>query len=87
MKKDLNFWLGVLAFFLLYTFLLSWMQKSDEEAKEAEAFGNGIAQGIAMEVKLNKARSASNALEWWVGSDEIGAVRERLCRNYYPKVK
>ena len=86
-KKDFNFWLGALVFFLIYTFLMAWMQKSDEEAARVEAFGEGLVKGMEIEASVNEGRNATKALQWWVGSDEIGVVRERLCHNYNVKGK
>lgn len=88
MKRNLEFWSGAFAFLIIYTLMLSYVQTKDMEAAEAESFGNGLAQGVAIEQNINKARNQNTALQWWVGSNEMEEVRNRLCQNYNrPKVK
>lgn len=77
-----KFWSLFAAFMIGYTVLIGIVQEADEEAARVEAYANGVAYGVDQEAKLNEKRAARNALQWWVGSDQLDDIRDRLCYNY-----
>lgn len=80
-------WAMFMGIMLVYTGLLSYAQTRDLNSAAVEARAIGVIQGMKAAQESSSLDREANALQWWTGSSDMGGVRERLCKNYYPKGK
>ncbi len=69
----------------LFGILLIWsgVALTYFDYKSEEAYQEGVVAGVNLAKDTLKSDQVELALKWWVGSDEMETVRQRMCSNVH----